>query len=216
MILLVGLGNPGKQYANHRHNIGFMAVERIADSNNFEPERARFQGMAREGFIEGPKGREKVLVLRPTTYMNESGRAVGEAARFYKIDPKDIVVFHDELDLAARKVRAKKGGGMAGHNGLKSIASHVGTDFRRMRLGIGHPGEKSRVTNHVLGDFSKADRVWVEPLLDSIARHAGQLVARDDGNFMNQVALDIAPPKPPKDKKKSPKNNDDSNAEEDE
>lgn len=203
MILLVGLGNPGKQYANHRHNIGFMAVERIADANNFEAERARFQGMSREGFIDGPKGREKVLVLRPTTYMNESGRSVGEAARFYKIDPKDIVVFHDELDLAARKVRAKKGGGMAGHNGLKSIASHVGTDFRRMRLGIGHPGEKARVTNHVLGDFSKADREWVEPLLDSMARHAGQLVARDDGNFMNQVALDIAPPKPPKSKKKT-------------
>lgn len=207
MILLVGLGNPGKQYANHRHNIGFMAVERIADANNFGPERARFQGMTREGFIDGPEGREKALVLRPTTYMNESGRSVGEAARFYKIDPKDIIVFHDELDLAANKVRAKKGGGTAGHNGIKSIASHVGTDFRRMRLGIGHPGEKSRVSSHVLGDFSKADREWVEPLLDSIARHAGQLVARDDANFMNQVSLDIAPPKPPKDKKKTKDNN---------
>lgn len=206
MILLVGLGNPGKQYANHRHNIGFMAVERIADSNSFEPERARFQGMTREGFLDGPNGREKVLILRPTTYMNESGRAVGEAARFYKIDPKDIVIFHDELDLAAQKVRAKKGGGLAGHKGLKSIAAHVGTDFRRMRLGIGHPGEKGRVTGHVLGDFSKADRIWVEPLLDAIARHAGLLAARDDINFMNQVALDIAPPKPPKDKKTPPKN----------
>lgn len=206
MILLVGLGNPGKQYALHRHNIGFMAVERIADSNSFEPERARFQGMTREGFLDGPNGREKVLILRPTTYMNESGRAVGEAARFYKIDPKDIVVFHDELDLAAQKVRAKKGGGLAGHKGLKSIAAHVGTDFRRMRLGIGHPGEKGRVTGHVLGDFSKADRIWVEPLLDAIARHAGLLAARDDINFMNQVALDIAPPKPPKDKKTPPKN----------
>lgn len=206
MILLVGLGNPGKQYALHRHNIGFMAVERIADSNSFEPERARFQGMTREGFLDGPNGREKALILRPTTYMNESGRAVGEAARFYKIDPKDIVVFHDELDLAAQKVRAKKGGGLAGHKGLKSIAAHVGTDFRRMRLGIGHPGEKGRVTGHVLGDFSKADRIWVEPLLDAIARHAGLLAARDDINFMNQVALDIAPPKPPKDKKTPPKN----------
>lgn len=208
MILLVGLGNPGKQYANHRHNIGFMAVDRIADANGFEPERARFQGMTREGFLEGPKGREKVLILRPTTYMNESGRAVGEAARFYKIDLKDIVVFHDELDLAARKVRAKKGGGLAGHNGLKSIAAHVGTDFRRIRLGIGHPGEKARVSGHVLSDFSKADQEWVEPLLDSIARHAGLLAARDDANFMNQVAIDITPPKPAKDKKKTEESGD--------
>lgn len=195
MILLVGLGNPGKQYAHHRHNIGFMAVERIADANNFEPERARFQGMTREGFLEGPNGREKVLVLRPTTYMNESGRSVGEAARFYKIDPDDIVVLHDELDLAATKVRAKRGGGLAGHKGLKSIAAHIGKDFRRIRIGIGHPGDKGRVTGHVLGAFSRADQEWVEPLLDSMARHAGLLAARDDVNFMNKVALDIAPPK---------------------
>ncbi len=178
-----------------------VAVERIADSNNFEPERARFQGMTREGFLEGPNGREKVLILRPTTFMNESGRAVGEAARFYKVDPEDIVILHDELDLAAQKVRAKRGGGLAGHNGLKSIAAHVGKDFRRIRIGIGHPGEKGRVTGHVLGAFSRADREWVEPLLDAIARHAGLLASRDDVNFMNQVALDIAPPKPPKDKK---------------
>jgi peptidyl-tRNA hydrolase, PTH1 family len=200
MILLVGLGNPGREYAGHRHNIGFMAVNAIADYHGFVSERARFQGMAREGFIDGPSGRSKALILRPTTYMNESGRSVGEAARFYKIEPEDIVVFHDELDLAAQKIRVKKGGGLAGHNGLKSIANHVGTTFRRVRLGIGHPGEKARVHGHVLGDFSKADRVWVDPLLESIARNAGLLATRDDASFMNKVTLDIAPPRQEKSK----------------
>ena len=201
MILLVGLGNPGKQYAGHRHNIGFMAVDAIADYHGFEAQRARFQGMAREGFLDGPSGRTKALILRPTTYMNESGRAVGEAARFYKIAPEDIVVFHDELDLAAMKVRVKTGGGFAGHNGLKSIANHVGNGFRRVRLGISHPGEKGRVHGHVLGDFSKADKEWLEPLLASMARNAGLLATGDDSSFMNKVSLDIAPPKEPKAKK---------------
>lgn len=194
MILLVGLGNPGKEYANHRHNVGFMAVERIADHHGFEAERVRFQGMAREGFIDGSSGRSKALVLRPTTYMNESGRSVGEAARFYKIEPEDIVIFHDELDLAAAKVRVKQGGGLAGHNGLKSIAAHVGPNFRRVRIGIGHPGDKGRVSGHVLGNFSKQDMEWVEPMLDTMAREAGLLATRDDASFMNKVSLAINPP----------------------
>ena len=210
MILLVGLGNPGKQYANNRHNIGFMAVDRIADYHGFENERARFQGMAREGFVNGPSGRSKALILRPTTFMNESGRAVGEAARFYKIAPEDIMVFHDELDLAAEKLRVKKGGGLAGHNGLKSIANHVGKDFRRVRIGIGHPGQKGRVSGHVLSDFSKADKTWVEPLLDSMARHVGLLATGEDASFMNKVSLDVQPAKPEKQKKqdKQEKNGD--------
>jgi PTH1 family peptidyl-tRNA hydrolase len=198
MILLVGLGNPGKQYVGHRHNIGFMAVDAIADYHGFEAQRVRFQGMVREGFLDGPSGRTKALILRPTTYMNESGRAVSEAARFYKIAPEDIVVFHDELDLAAMKVRVKKGGGLAGHNGLKSITSHIGDGFRRVRIGISHPGEKGRVHGHVLGDFSKADKEWVEPMLASMARNAGLLATGDDSSFMNKVSLDIAPPKEPK------------------
>lgn len=214
MILLVGLGNPGKQYSNNRHNIGFMAVDRVADYHGFENERVRFQGMTREGFIDGPSGRSKVLILRPTTYMNESGRSVGEAARFYKIAAEDVIVFHDELDLAAEKLRVKKGGGLAGHNGLKSIANHVGKDFRRVRIGIGHPGQKGRVSGHVLSDFSKEDQAWVEPMLDSMARNVGLLATGDDASFMNKVSLDIRPQDqdakgPDKPRKENKKKNED-------
>ena len=195
MLLFVGLGNPGKQYAGHRHNIGFMAVDRIAEDQGFGPERRQFQGLAREGRL----GTEKVMVLKPGTYMNESGRAVGEAVRFFKLDPEDVVVFHDELDLAPGKLRCKSGGGHAGHNGLRSIHAHVGADYRRVRLGIGHPGHKSKVSGYVLHDFSKADRDWLDPLLDGIGRAAPLLASGDEGRFMSEVARDVqgADPKPP-------------------
>ncbi|HBK90219.1 MAG TPA: aminoacyl-tRNA hydrolase, partial [Parvularcula sp.] len=157
MLLIVGLGNPGEKYARHRHNVGFMAVDAIAGAHRFGPERKKFQGVIREGEIGGVK----FLSLKPQTFMNDSGLSVGAAMRFYKIEPADVVVFHDELDLAPGKIKAKIGGGLAGHNGLKSIAEHIGEEFRRVRIGIGHPGDKARVTGHVLGDFSKADQDWL-------------------------------------------------------
>ena len=211
MILLVGLGNPGKKYEKHRHNIGFMAVDSIADAFNFDAERLRFQSVSREGFIETPAGRKKALILKPTTYMNESGRAVGEAFRFYKTEPENVFVFHDELDLAPAKIRVKKGGGVAGHNGLRSITSHITNDYWRIRLGIGHPGNKARVSGHVLGDFSKQDKVWLEPLLDEIGRAAPLLVSGDDAGFMNKVSLAVQPEKP---KKQSAKNSNKSSEQE--
>lgn len=194
MILLVGLGNPGEKYARQRHNIGFMAVDEIIRRHSFSPERKRFQGLLSEGTLDG----EKALVLKPQTYMNESGRAVQEAMRFYKLGLEDIVVFHDELDLPAGKVRVKTGGGAAGNNGIRSIASHIGPDFRRVRLGIGHPGEKARVSSHVLGDFAKADRTWLEPLLDAMAEAAPLLAEGKDSSFANRVHLILNPPKPKK------------------
>ncbi|MEQ9150817.1 MAG: aminoacyl-tRNA hydrolase [Parvibaculum sp.] len=196
MILLVGLGNPGAKYERNRHNIGFMAADAIVRRHSFSPPRARFQGLVSEGTFAG----EKAIVLKPTTYMNESGRAVGEAMRFYKLTPADVVVFYDELDLEAAKVRMKTGGGAAGHNGIRSIASHIGPDFRRVRLGIGHPGAKERVLGYVLGDFSKAEAAdWVEPMLDAIADAAPLLAEGKDATFANKVHLALNP-EPPKTK----------------
>jgi PTH1 family peptidyl-tRNA hydrolase len=185
MRLLVGLGNPGTRYAGNRHNIGFMAVEAIARRHGFPPWRRRFQGVATEGPLAG----EKVLLLLPGTFMNESGLAVAEASHFYKIGTGDIVVFHDEIDLPPAKVRVKTGGGIAGHNGLRSISSHVGNDYRRVRIGVGHPGVKELVHNHVLGDFAKAERPWVEALCDIMADNAGLLAKGDDASFQNKVHL---------------------------
>jgi len=187
MLLFVGLGNPGGQYAGHRHNIGFMAMDRIADQHGFGPEQKKFQGHVREGRL----GTEKVMVLKPGTYMNESGRSVGEALRFYKLDPADVVVFHDELDLVPGKLRCKTGGGHAGHNGLRSIHAHIGAEYRRVRLGIGHPGHKSKVSGYVLHDFAKADRDWLDPLLDGMARAAPLLAQGEDARFMSDVARDV-------------------------
>lgn len=184
MKLFVGLGNPGQQYAGNRHNIGYMAVGAIAAAHGFPAWRARFQGLTSEGRL----GPEKVLLLKPGTYMNLSGDSVGAAARFYKLAPADIVVFHDELDLAPGRVRVKVGGGTAGHNGLRSIAAHLGPDFVRVRLGIGHPGDKRLVTPHVLGNFAKADQDWLAPLLDAIAAAAPDLAAGDTAGFTNRVA----------------------------
>lgn len=196
MLLLVGLGNPGEGYAHNRHNIGFMAVDDIARRHGFPSFRSKFQGELTEGKI----GSEKTLLLKPQTYMNESGRSVGEVARFYKIEPADIVVFHDELDLPAGKIRVKTGGGHGGHNGLRSIDAHIGKDYRRVRMGIGHPGDKDRVTGHVLSDFAKADQDWLNKVLDAVSRHADCFVKGDDTGFMNKVALDLNPPKPKKPK----------------
>ena len=189
MLLFVGLGNPGKSYAGNRHNIGFMAVDEIARTHNFPPFRAKFQGLA----SEGADGSERVILLKPTTYMNESGRSVGEATKFYKIALKDIIVFHDELDLAAGKLRVKIGGGNAGHNGLRSITAHLGNDYKRVRLGIGHPGDKALVHNHVLSDFAKSEQQgWVGALNDAIARNAEVLARGDDPGFQNKVHLAMA------------------------
>ncbi len=196
MILLVGLGNPGGQYAANRHNIGFMAIDAIHHRHNFGAWKRAFQGEIAEGKF-GP-GSDKVLLLKPLTYMNESGRAVGEAARFYKIAAGEIVVFHDELDLAAGRLKVKTGGGHAGHNGLRSIDAHLGTAYRRVRLGISHPGDKARVLSHVLGDFAKSDKAWLEPMLDAVADAAPLLAAGDDAAFQTKVALLTAPPKPAK------------------
>jgi peptidyl-tRNA hydrolase, PTH1 family len=185
MRLLVGLGNPGSEHVGNRHNIGFMVVQEIARRHGFPPWRRRFQGVATEGAI----GSERVLLLLPGTYMNESGRAVGEAARFFKLALPDIVVVHDEIDLAPMKVRVKTGGGVAGHNGLRSITAHVGNDYRRVRIGVGHPGAKELVHGYVLGDFAKDERPWVEALAGIIADNAGLLARGEDATFQNKVHL---------------------------
>ena len=185
MRLFVGLGNPGAKHAGNRHNIGFMVVEEIAKRHSFAPWRRRFQGVATEGTI----GREKVLLLLPGTYMNESGRAVAEAMHFYKMPLGDIVVLHDEIELPPAKVRVKTGGGIAGHNGLRSISAHVGNDYRRVRIGVGHPGVKELVHAHVLGDFAKSERPWVETLRDVIADNAELLALAKDSSFQNKVHL---------------------------
>jgi peptidyl-tRNA hydrolase, PTH1 family len=183
MLLFVGLGNPGKSYAGNRHNIGFMALDAIARAINAAPFRRKFQGETTEARI----GAERALLLKPETYMNESGRAVAEAARFHKIPVEDIVVLHDELDLAPGKLRVKRGGGDAGHNGLRSITAHMGGAYRRIRLGIGHPGDKAFVHSFVLSDFAKADKPWVEALCDAVAQNAELLAKGDDGLFQTRA-----------------------------
>jgi PTH1 family peptidyl-tRNA hydrolase len=185
MLLFVGLGNPGPKHVGNRHNIGFMAVQAIARRHNLSPWRRRFQGVSVEGSIGG----ERVLLLLPGTYMNESGRAVAEAANFYKLEPASIVVFHDEVDLPAAKVRVKVGGGVAGHNGLRSITAHLGNDYKRVRIGIGKPDVKELVPMHVLGDFVKSEWAWVEALCDVIAENAALLIEGKDSTFQNRVHL---------------------------
>lgn len=189
MKLVAGLGNPGSKYAGHRHNVGFMAADAIARRHSFAPWTKKFNALIAEGRLGG----EKVLLIKPQTFMNLSGQAVGEAMRFYKMTPQDIIVLYDELDLVPGKVRVKTGGGSGGHNGIKSMDAHCGKDYRRVRIGIGHPGDKARVHGHVLGDFAKADEAWLEPLLDAIADAAPMLVSGDDSGFMNKVALAVKP-----------------------
>ncbi|RWK41145.1 aminoacyl-tRNA hydrolase [Mesorhizobium sp.] len=185
MLLFAGLGNPGAKYANHRHNVGFMAADAIARRHSFSPWSKKFQGLIAEGTLAG----EKIILIKPQTFMNLSGQSVGEALRFYKLDASALTVFYDEIDLAAGKVRVKVGGGSGGHNGIRSLEQHVGKDFRRVRIGVGHPGVKEMVHGHVLGDFAKSDREWLDVLLDTIADDAGLLAKGDDNSFMNRVTL---------------------------
>lgn len=187
MLLFAGLGNPGAKYASHRHNVGFMAADAIARRHSFSPWTKKFQAEVAEGRL----GTEKILLIKPQTYMNNSGQAIGEALRFYKLGPESLTVFYDELDLAPAKLRVKTGGGHGGHNGIKSIDAHVGKDYRRVRIGIGHPGAKELVHNHVLGDFAKADRDWLEPLLEAIAANSDLLAKGDDNGFMNKISLAV-------------------------
>lgn len=185
MKLFVGLGNPGDKFAGNRHNIGFMAVERIAGANGFSPWRKKFSGLISEGSLGG----QRVTLLKPETFMNDSGRAVSDAVRFLKIDSDAVVVFHDELDLLPGKIKVKVGGGNAGHNGLRSISAHLGNDFVRVRIGIGHPGSKDAVSPYVLNDFAKSERAWVGEMLDAIADASPQLAKGDDARFLNDIAL---------------------------
>ena len=189
MLLFVGLGNPGPRYAHNRHNVGFMALDAIVARHDFGPWRKRFQGAVSDGTLSG----KKVIALKPMTYMNESGRSVGEAMRFFGIESKDVVVFHDELDLAAGKVRVKTGGGLAGHNGLRSLGAHIGPDFQRVRIGIGHPGVKELVQHYVLHDFAKADEEWLRILLDAIAEHAPLIAEGRAASFQNKAHLALNP-----------------------
>jgi PTH1 family peptidyl-tRNA hydrolase len=185
MLLFVGLGNPGAKYQGNRHNVGFMVVDEIARRHGFQPWRRRFQGETAEGTLE----RERVVLLKPMTFMNDSGQAVQEASSFFKLAPAEITVFHDEIELPPAKVRVKVGGGIAGHNGLRSISAHVGNDYRRVRLGVGHPGIKELVHGHVLNDFAKDERPWVDALRDAIADNAGLLATGRDSTFQNKVHL---------------------------
>lgn len=191
MKLFVGLGNPGAKYAGNRHNIGYMAVDRIAADHGFGPWRSKFQGVISEGRL----GREKVVLLKPETFMNLSGQSVGEAMRFHKLEPSEVIVFHDELDLAPGKCRLKTGGGHAGHNGLRSIHAHIGEAYDRVRLGIGHPGDKNRVAGYVLADFAKADADWLDDLLRGISDGAAALADGEGAKFLNAVSLRTAPPR---------------------
>jgi len=185
MQIWAGLGNPGAQYAMHRHNVGFMAADVIAETVSFGPWKSRFQGLATEGRI----GSEKILLVKPATFMNQSGRRNGEAMRFYKLEPQDVTVFYDELDLDPFRVKVKRGGGAAGHNGIRSTIAHIGEDFRRVRLGIGHPGHKDRVTGHVLGNYAKAETDDLAHMLGDVAAEATWLAGGDDVRFMNDVAM---------------------------
>lgn len=191
MLIFAGLGNPGPKYAGNRHNIGYMALDRIAGDHGFAPWRGKFQSSISEGRL----GSAKVLLIKPETFMNLSGQAVGEAMRFYKLDPQDVIVFHDELDLAPGKCRVKDGGGHAGHNGLRSLHQHIGPDYTRVRLGIGHPGHKDRVSGYVLSDFAKADEAWLDDLLRGLSDGAAQLAAGHHDKFLNAVSLRTAPPR---------------------
>lgn len=193
MHLIVGLGNPGRDYANNRHNIGFMAVDEIASRYGFSSPRSRYQGLVHEGRIGGAR----VVLLKPMTYMNESGRSVGAAVRFYKLTPADVTVIYDEIDLVAGKVRVKRGGGSAGHNGIRSIDDHIGKDYRRVRLGVGHPGAKAGVHKHVLSNFKKADAAWVNDLLTAVAASIPTLLDGAEGEFMNQIAVATKPQQHP-------------------
>lgn len=191
MLLFVGLGNPGDKYKKNRHNIGFMAVDRIAEDHGFGPWKAKFQGAMSEGRL----GTSRVLLLKPETFMNRSGQSVGEAMRFYKLAPEDITVFHDELDLAPGKCRLKRGGGHAGHNGLRSIHQHVGEAYGRVRLGIGHPGRKELVATYVLQDFSKSDAEWLDNLMRGLSEGAPELAEGNGDKFLNAVAQRTSPPR---------------------
>jgi PTH1 family peptidyl-tRNA hydrolase len=205
MRIIAGLGNPSPKHQSNRHNVGFMAADAIARRHSFSPWSKKFQGLVADGTLGG----EKVLLIKPQTFMNLSGQAVGEAMRFYKLAPADLIVLYDELDLVPGKVRVKTGGGSGGHNGIRSLDQHCGVDYRRVRIGIGHPGVKELVMPWVLGDFSRADAEWLEPLLEAIADAAPMLVKGDDNGFMNKVSLAVqgkAPePKPGKAEKPTPK-----------
>jgi PTH1 family peptidyl-tRNA hydrolase len=185
MQLWVGLGNPGAQYALHRHNIGFMAADAIAATHGFGPETKKFKGLLREGRI----GADRIVLLKPQTFMNESGQSVRAALDFYKLEPQAVTAFYDELDLAPLKIKVKQGGGAAGHNGIRSMIAHIGDDFRRVRLGVGHPGHKDRVTGHVLGNFAKSELDPLADLLGALAAEAALLAARDEARFLTNIAL---------------------------
>lgn len=196
MRLLAGLGNPGAGYAHNRHNIGFMAIDAIAARHRFSPWRTRFQALTAEGVIDG----EKVIALKPQTYMNLSGQSVGEAARFFKIAPEDVLVLYDEIELAPGKLKVKLGGGSAGHNGIKSIDAHLGNNFWRVRLGVGRPATKEQVHGHVLSDFAKADQTWLETLFAALSDALPLLIAGNESKFMTKVALLTKPPAPKNEK----------------
>ena len=187
MLLFAGLGNPGAKFANNRHNVGFMAADAIARRHSFSPWSRKFQAEIAEGRLAD----EKVILIKPQTFMNLSGQSVGEAMRFYKLEPSALTVFYDEIDLAAGKVRVKTGGGAGGHNGIRSLDQHIGNSYRRVRIGVGHPGVKELVHGHVLGDFAKADKEWVDALLDAIATNAEMLAKGDESGFMNRVTLNL-------------------------
>ncbi|WP_420403799.1 aminoacyl-tRNA hydrolase [Nisaea sp.] len=203
MFLFVGLGNPGPKYELTRHNIGFLVADEIASSYGFGPFRSRFQALTADGSVGG----EKVLLMKPTTFMNESGRAVGEAVRFFKIPLEKIVVFYDEIDLAPGKLRVKRGGGAGGHNGIRSIDAHVGKEYWRVRLGVGHPGDKNRVKDYVLHDFSRAEREgWLSKLIPAVADEADLLVRGEESSFMSRVSQTVFPQRPKPAKPDQPKN----------
>lgn len=201
MRLIVGLGNPGPKYEKNRHNVGFLAVDEIVRRHSFAAWRARFQGHVSEGTLSG----EKILILKPATFMNESGRSIGEAMRFFKLEASDVIVLYDELDLAPTKIRVKQGGGNGGHNGLRSMDAHIGKDYWRVRMGIGHPGDKSRVIGHVLSDFSKSEWPDFERLIEAVSDRIDLMVSGKASDFMSKVALDLGVGNPPKQEKTSRK-----------
>jgi PTH1 family peptidyl-tRNA hydrolase len=200
MLVLAGLGNPGAGYAGHRHNLGFMAVDAIASLHRFAPWRKKFQGDVAEGEVAGTR----ILLLKPMTYMNLSGQSVAAALGFYKLGPEALIVFHDEIDVLLGRVKVKAGGGHGGHNGIRDIMAHIGPEFRRVRLGVGHPGEKALVHNHVLQEFAKQERELAGKVIEAVAAETPRLVAGDDGGFMSRVAFLLAPPKPKKEKPAEP------------